>query len=162
MNAKIKVQVNRLNFPLPTLFARQFSAYRATLENVPADVSGVFLRLVKADNVAFNDFPGVPLATSSSAWRVAVPAVSFLETGSFFYELHGENEDGEKVALGRGQFCVQPFSSGGVAPKPGTPVTTVKMPTKDGGWVNCYVVMDDAGEYTYEFERISEDGESAT
>ena len=160
MNAKIKVQVNRLNFPLQTLFARQFSAYRLKATGIPGDASGVFLRIVSADGQSFRDFPGVSLAVPGE-WRVTVPALAFDATGDFLYELHGM-QDGDAVALGRGRCVVQPFTPGDAAPSPGTPVTFAKMPTRDGGWVNCVAVMDETGEYTYEFERISEDGESAT
>lgn len=156
-NATIPVRIDRLNYPLTTLFARQFGAFRIKAANVPGDTSAVFLRLVSGDGTSFSDFPGV--LTPGGDWRVVIPAFSITQTGDFQYELHGETEDG-KVALGRGRCVVQPFTPGEAAPTAGTPVTFAKMPTRDGGWVQCVAVMDETGEYTYEFQRISEDGET--
>ena len=152
MNAIVKVNVRRLNFPLPTLFARQFSAFRGEIANVPADLSGVFVRLFSADGASFSDFPAT--LSPCGDWRFSFSCVTFPRTGCFQYELHSENEEGEKVALGRGTLEVRPFSAGGSAPSVGEPVVVAKMPTKDGKWVNCWATMDETGEYVYEFEKL--------
>ena len=158
-NAIIKVRADRLNLPLATLFARQFSAFRALVIDAPSDVSGVFLRIVK-DGTEFRDYAAVMLPKNPQDWRVTIPAAALVDTGTFVYELHAEFEDGEKTALGRGTCVVQTFSQGGAAPQANTPVVVAKMPTRNGGWVNCWAVMDDAGEYTYDFEQINGEEEA--
>jgi len=158
VNARILTNVARLNVPLQTLFARQHSAFRAVVANVPDDLFGVFLRIVSAAG-SFSDFPAVRLPASGE-WRVSVPAAAFAKADTVAYEIHAEDDCGECVSLGSGVAVVGPFTSGGVAPAPGTPLTVAKMPVKGGGWVNCVAVMDETGEYTYEFEKVSsEDGE---
>ena len=155
-NAIIKVRADRLNLPLTTLFARQFSAFRALIVGAPSDVSNVFLRIVR-NGTEFRDYAAVLLPENPQDWRVTIPAAALVDSGAFVYELHGEIEDGEKTALGRGTCNVQPFSQGGAAPQANTPVVVAKMPTRSGGWVNCWAVMDETGEYTYDFEQINEE-----
>jgi hypothetical protein len=156
-NATVFVRIDRLNWPVASLFARQFGAFRLKVVGVPGDVAKVFLRLVSADGASFRDFGGVALAQPGE-WRIVIPDVALETAGDFRYELHGESGDGN-VALGRGRCEVLPFTAGGEAPAPGAPVTFAKMPTVDGGWVHCVAVMDETGEYTYEFKRVIEDGE---
>ena len=155
LNAQIGIDIARLNFPLRTLYARQHGTFRAAIVNVPGDLLGVFLRVLSADGSSYRDFAAVP-SPEPTRWLVTIPAFALAEVGPVFYEIHAEG-DGEKYALGRGTVAVSPFSAGGEAPSPGTPVQVAQMPTKDGGWVNCVAVMDETGEYTYEFERITED-----
>lgn len=158
VNARIQTNVARLNVPLMTLFARQHSAFRAVVANVPDDLCGVFLRIVSAAG-SFTDFSAVR-RRAPGEWRVSVPSFAFADAGTVAYEIHAEDECGECVALGSGVAVVCPFTSGGAAPAPGTPVAVAKMPVKGGGWVNCVAVMDETGEYTYEFEKVpAEDGE---
>lgn len=157
-NAIIKIRANRLNFPLTTLFARQFAAFRALIKDAPGDVSGVFLRIIR-NGTEFRDYAAVLLPENPQDWRVTIPAAALADTGTFEYEIHAEFEDSEKTALGRGSCVVQPFSQGGAAPQTNQPVVVAKMPTRNGGWVNCWAVMDSTGEYTYDFEQI--EGEEA-
>lgn len=152
MNAIIKVNVQRLNFPLATLFARRYSAFRFVITNVPADLSGVFIRIFSGDESSFNDYPAIMALYGN--WCFSLPCLAFSDTGYFIYEIHAENDKGEKVALGRGVVNVKPFSAGGAAGSVGTPVVVAKMPTKDGKWVNCWATMDETGEYVYEFEKL--------
>ena len=156
-NAIIHVNVARLNWPLDTLNARKLAAFRARIVNVPDDMSGVFLRIIATDG-SFKDYAAVRLP-HLSAWRVTVPAAAFDAVGRFDYELHAESDDGEPVALGRGVCDVRPFTAGGIAPRANEPFVCAKMPTKNGGWVNCWATMDETGEYTYEFERVNQSEE---
>jgi hypothetical protein len=155
INAEIGIDITRLNFPLRTLYARRLCAFRASLNNIPGDLVGVFLRILSADGSSYRDFAAVP-SPDPTRWLVTIPAFALAEVGPVFYEIHAE-ADSEKYALGRGTVAVNPFTAGGEAPAPGTPIQVAQMPTKDGGWVNCIAVMDETGEYTYEFERIEED-----
>jgi hypothetical protein len=155
VNAEIKVDITRLNYPLKTLYTRQHSAYRICACNVPGDLLGVFLRLISADGASFQDFTAIP-TEDPTRWMCTIPAFAVPDAGFFTYELHAD-ADGEKTALGRGTISASPFTAGGVAPAVGEAVVVAKMPTKDGGWVNCWATMDETGEYTYEFERITED-----
>ena len=155
LNAEIGVDITRLNFPLRTLYARQHGTFRAVIVNTPGDLLGVFVRVLSSDGSSYRDFAAVATA-DPTRWLVTIPAFALAEVGGVFYEIHAE-ADGEKCALGRGTVAVSPFTAGGEAPAPGTPVQVAQMPTKDGGWVNCVAVMDETGEYTYEFERIEED-----
>lgn len=155
INAQIGIDIARLNFPLRTLYARQHGTFRAAIVNIPGDLVGVFLRVLSADGSSYRDCAAVPTA-DPTRWLVTIPALTLAEVGTVTYEIHAES-DGEKYALGRGTAAVLPFTAGGAAPAPGTPVQVAQMPTKDGGWVNCVAVMDETGEYTYEFERIEED-----
>ena len=155
IHAEIEIDITRLNFPLRTLYARQHGTFRAAIVNAPGDLSGVFLRVLSADGSSYRDFAAVP-SPEPTRWLVTIPAFALAEVGSVTYEIHAD-ADGEKYALGRGTVAVSPFTAGGESPSFGTPVQVAQMPTKDGGWVNCVAVMDETGEYTYEFERIEED-----
>ena len=163
MNARIDINVQRLNFPLKSLFARQFASFRAIVTNVPGDYSGVFLRLFSADLSSFTDYPAAIAPTTNTPqpttlnWKLCIPSLAFHTAGTHTYELHAEAEDGDKAALGRGVCTVLPFSQGGAAPAAGTPISVAKMPTRDGGFVNCWATVDETGEYTYEFEKVEED-----
>lgn len=152
-NATINIDLSRLHRPLETVQARQYSVCRLILKDVPGELGGVFLRVLAADGSSYRDYAAVP-TSDPDVWSVCVPALSFRETGTFIYELHAEADEGGKVALGRGYLEVRAFSEGGVAPVAGTKVSAGRLPTRDGGWVNCWAVMDETGEYTYEFERI--------
>lgn len=160
-NATITANVERLNFPLATMFARQYAAFRVLITNVPCDLSGVFLRLFNVGGTAFQDFAAVmvPANERPDSWRVTIPATTLADYGRRTFEVHAELEDGDKTAIGRGHCVVFPFSQGGAAPEPGTPISVAKMPTRDGGFVNCWATMDGTGEYTYEFEKVADDSE---
>lgn len=153
LNAIIKVNIARLNWPTDTLNVRRLAAFRARIVGVPDDMSGVFLRLFAHDG-SFNDYAAVRLP-SIGAWRINVPAAAFMEVGRFDYEIHAENDEGEPVALGRGVCDVRTFTAGGIAPAANVPFVCAKMPVKGGGWVNCWATMDETGEYTYEFEKVT-------
>ena len=155
-NATITANVERLNFPLATMFARQYAAFRVLITNVPCDLSGVFLRLFNIGGAAFQDFAAVmvPANERPDSWRVTIPATVFAATGRRCFEIHAELEDGDKTAIGRGDCIVEPFSMGGAAPSANEPFVVAKMPMRGGGYVNCWATMDETGEYTYEFEKV--------
>ena len=158
MNATIPIDVQRLDLPLKPLFVRQFAAFRALVTNVPVDYSGVFIRLFSEDLSSFTDYPAT-LVPCSLSWKLAIPSLSFPTVGTFTYELHAVTEDGDSAALGRGVYTVkafsqQPISQGGDKDSPGTPISVARMPTRDGGYVNCWAVADETGEYTFEFEKV--------
>lgn len=161
-NAEIAVKPTRLNFPLKTLWARQYASFRAIITGVPKDLSAVFLRIVSSDNTSYSDFSAIMLPEQPNAWRVSIPAVSLVNTGSFIYELHGTTDDEQKAALGRGTITVQPFTAGDSAATIDTPVVVAQLPTRDGNWVNCWATMDSTGEYTYDIEPVTSDEEAAT
>ena len=153
VNALVKVNIARLNWPTDTLNVRRLAAFRALIVDVPADVSGLFLRLI-ARNGSFTDYPAV-CCPDLGKWRITVPAAAFMEVGRIDYEIHAEADDGEPVALGRGVCDVRPFTAGSIAPAANVPFICAKMPVKGGGWVNCWATMDETGEYTYEFEDVT-------
>ena len=82
INAVVDCDVSRLDFPLRAWKARQGHNFVALFRRVPADVTGLFVRVFKA-NDAYFDVTGHE--HPDGGWTVRVPAACFPYAGEFRY-----------------------------------------------------------------------------
>lgn len=144
-NAIIDCDVTRLDVPLRSWKARQGRNFVALLRRVPADVTGLFVRVFRANGVYFDvqahEHPG-------GEWTVRIPATCFPAVGDFRYEVHATAADDQPTAIGEGRLVVQPFSATaavGTVPD-GETQQVATLPTADGGKVQVVMVYAD-GEW---------------
>lgn len=139
VNAVIPLSPDRLNFPLRPWMARQGHGFVAKFSNVPADITGLYVRIFKEDGAYF-DQSGVE--HRDGTWSVRVKGVCFPVVGEFKYEVHAKGCDDEPVALGDGLLCVQAFSITNDALPVGTQQLVTEMPCEGGGVVQTVMVWD--------------------
>lgn len=142
-NAIIDCDVTRLDVPLRSWKARQGRNFVAMLRRVPADVTGLFVRVFRANGAYFDvqahEHPG-------GEWTVRIPATCFPAVGDFRYEVHATASDDQPAAIGEGRLVVAEFSSGS-APTEGEVRQVAELPTEDGGTVQVVMVYE-AGAWT--------------
>ena len=143
-NAIVDCDVSRLDFPLRAFKARQGHNFVALIRRAPADVTGLFVRLFKADgsyfDVTAHEHPG-------GEWTVRIPAACFPSVCDTRYEIHATASDDEPAAIGEGRLVVAPFSVTTEPVEPGTLRQVAELPTSDGGTVQVVMVYD-SGEWT--------------
>ena len=139
VNARVKIDITRLHIPLRPFYARQGHNFVVVFENIPADVTGVFVRVFKA-NGAYFDVTAVE--HRSGDWSARISGVCFPETGVFKFEVHGLAYDLAPGALGEGVLYVAPFSVTCAAMEPGTQQAVATIPCEGGGYVQTVMVWD--------------------
>jgi hypothetical protein len=139
INAQVKVDVTRLHFPLRPFYARQGHNFVAVFEDVPADMSGVFVRIFKANGEYFDV---TAVEHLSGLWSVKIPGGCFPEVGTFKYELHALSSDLTPAALGEGVLNVASFSVTSAAIEPGTQQPVALIPCEGGGYVQTVMTFD--------------------
>jgi hypothetical protein len=107
-NAIVDCDVARLNAPLRTWFARAGHNFVARFRRIPADVTGVFVRIFQEGDTYF-DVDAI--FHFSGEWSVSLSASTFPAAGTFRYEVHATASNDEPCALGEGRIEVQPFST---------------------------------------------------
>ena len=149
-NAIVDCDVSRLDFPLRTFKARQGHNFVALIRRVPADVTGLFVRLFKEDgsyfDVTAHEHPG-------GEWTVRVPAACFPATCDTKYEIHATASDDEPAAIGEGRLVVAPFSMTTTPVEPGTLQHVAELPTADGGTVQVVMVYNNG---TWTMQAVTE------
>ena len=139
INAIIDCSVDRLNFPLRPMYARQGHNFVALLRRVPADVTGLFVRLFK-EHDAYFDVTGHE--HPDGGWTVRIPAACFPTAGEFRYEVHATASDDEPVAIGEGRLLVQPFTTTTTPIAPGTVQEVAQVPCEGGGFIQMLMKHD--------------------
>lgn len=139
INALIYCNVDRLDFPLRPLKARQGHNFVALFRRVPADVTGLFVRIFKA-NGAYFDVTG--REHPDGGWTVRIPAACFPSAGDFRYEVHATASDDQPAALGEGALQVLAFSTTTAPIAPGTVQEVAQLPCEGGGFVQVVMKWD--------------------
>lgn len=149
-NAIVDCDVSRLDFPLRTFKARQGHNFVALIRRVPADVTGLFVRLFNEDgsyfDVTAHEHPG-------GEWTVRVPAACFPATCNTKYEIHATASDDEPAAIGEGRLVVAPFSMTTTPVEPGMLQHVAELPTADGGTVQVVMVYNNG---TWTMQAVTE------
>lgn len=145
INAAVDCDITRLNAPLRPFYARVGHSFVALFRRVPADTTGVFVRLFRADG-SYYDVTAHEHADGT--WLARIGAACFPAELDGKYEVHAYAADDQPTAIGEGRLVVQPFSAtaaaGSVADGVTQHVTT--LPTADGGEVQVVMVYAD-GEW---------------
>ena len=140
VNAIVDCDVARLDFPLRAFKARQGHGFVARFRRVPADVTGLFVRVFRADGSYF-DVAGHE--HRDGGWTVRLSAACFPEVGESRYEVHAVAADGQPCALGEGRLKVDSFSTTTTPTEPGAVQRVAELPTADGGTVQVVMVYED-------------------
>ena len=153
-NAIIDCDVSRLDFPLRAIKARQGHNFVALIRRAPADVTGLFVRLFKADgsyfDVTAHEHPG-------GEWTVRIPAACFPAVCDTKYEIHATALDDQPAAIGEGRLVVAPYSTA-TPVEPGAVRPVAELPTMDGGTVQIVMVYTNSA-WTMQAVVVAEEDE---
>lgn len=139
INAIVDCDVARLDAPLRPWKARQGHNFVALFRRVPADVTGLFARVFKADGAYF-DITGHE--HPDGGWTVRIPAACFANAGEFRYEVHATAADDQPAAIGEGRLAVASFSTTTAPIEPGTVQEVAQLPCEGGGYVQVVMKWD--------------------
>lgn len=139
INAIVDCDVARLDAPLRPWKARQGHNFVALFRRVPADVTGLFARVFKA-NGAYFDITGHE--HPDGGWTVRIPAACFPNAGEFRYEVHATAADDQPAAIGEGRLSVASFSTTTTPIEPGTVQEVAQLPCEGGGFVQVVMKWD--------------------
>jgi len=139
INAIVDCNVSRLDVQLRPFKARQGHNFVALFTRVPADVTGLFVRVFK-ENGAYFDVSGHERRNGS--WTVRIPAACFPAAGEFRYEVHATSADDQPAAIGEGPLSVAPFSTTTTPVAPGTVQNVAQLPCEGGGFVQVVMKWD--------------------
>lgn len=145
INAAVDCDITRLNAPLRPFYARVGHSFVALFRRVPADTTGVFVRLFRADG-SYYDVTAHEHADGT--WLARIAAACFTAELDGRYEVHAYAADDQPTAIGEGRLVVQPFSATaavGTVPD-GETQQVATLPTADGGKVQVVMVYAD-GEW---------------
>lgn len=145
INAAVDCDITRLNAPLRPFYARVGHSFVALFRRVPADTTGVFVRLFRADG-SYYDVTAHEHADGT--WLARIAAACFPAGLDGKYEVHAYAADDQPTAIGEGRLVVQPFSATaavGTVPD-GETQQVATLPTADGGTVQVVMVYAD-GEW---------------
>ena len=139
LNAVVECDVSRLDFMLRPFKAKQGHSFVALLRRVPADNTGLFVRVFNADGAYF-DITGHEHPDGD--WTVRIPAACFPAAGELKYEVHAVAADDQPAAIGEGRLLVEPFSTTTAPVAPGTVQPVAQLPCEGGGFVNVVMKFD--------------------
>ena len=146
-NAIIKLDTERLNFPRPTLHARQLHSFTAIIRDIPDDVTDVILRIYKIDRQAHFDIP-VSRRGESAQGEAYIIGTCFPDCGTSYYEIHAYDSRGNATSLGRGGVCIDAFGGTGSPIEPGQSVPIMQITDATGALHTIRAVSDGEGGYT--------------
>lgn len=140
VNAVIDCDVSRLDFPLHAMKARAGHNFVALIRRAPADVTGLFVRIFRADGVSYFDItahehPG-------GEWVARIPAACFPSPAESKYEIHATAADDQPAAIGEGRLVVAPFSTTTTPLPVGTVQEVTQLPCEGGGYVQVVMKWD--------------------
>ena len=139
INAQVDCDITRLNAPLRPFYARVAHSFVALFRRVPADTTGVFVRVFKADGSYFDV---TAHEHADGTWLARIGAACFPAVVDGKYEVHAYAADDQPTAIGEGRLVVQPFSataSAGSVPD-GTVQQVAELPTSSGSTVQVVMV----------------------
>ena len=139
VNATVDLDVARLDRPLRPFKARQGHNFVALFRRVPADVTGLYVRVFK-ENGAYFDVAAHEHADGT--WTARIAAACFPSAGDFGYEVHAAAADGQPCALGAGWLKVEPFSTTASPAAVGTVQEVAQLPCEGGGFVQVVMKWD--------------------
>lgn len=139
INAEVDCDVSLLDFPLRPFKARQGHNFVALFRRVPADVTGLFVRVFKV-NGAYFDVTGCE--HPDGGWTVRIPAACFPDAGESRYEVHAVAADDQPAAIGEGRLQVLPFSTTTTPIAPGAVQEVAQLPCEGGGFVQVVMKWD--------------------
>ena len=146
MNARIKLNPERLNFPLPMIYARTGHSFRILAEKFPEDCTAPYIRVFRPDGAYF-DIPG---NIGEDGCIFYIIGTCFPLVGHASYEIHATDSEGNPTAIGEGKLEIKTFSASSSPLEPGRPVNIAQIPAKGGGFVQVRMVQDETGEWVYE------------
>ena len=139
INAIVDCDVARLDAPLRPCKARQGHNFVALFRRVPADVTGLYVRVFKANGAYFDvtahEHP-------DGGWTVRIPAACFPEAGEFRYEVHALAADDQPAAIGEGRLAVASFSTTTTPAVIGEVQEVAQLPCAGGGFVQVVMKWD--------------------
>ena len=139
INAAVDCDITRLNAPLRPFYARVGHSFVALFRRVPADTTGVFVRVFKADGSYFDV---TAHEHADGTWLARIGAACFPAELDGKYEVHAYAADDQPTAIGEGRLVVQPFSATaavGTVPD-GTVQQVAELPTSSGSTVQVVMV----------------------
>ena len=152
VNARITLNLERLDRLLPPWHARALHSFVAVFSNVPEDCTSIVCRVFKVDGVSHYD---IPCDECPAGARAYVIGTCFPDAGTAKYELHAYDAEGYMTALGEGQIFIDPFSATGAPIEPGQSVPIMQITDATGALHTISAVPDGMGGYT----SIIDDGE---
>ncbi|MBQ4384989.1 MAG: hypothetical protein II823_03570 [Kiritimatiellae bacterium] len=138
-NAIVDCDVARLDAPLRPFKARAGHNFVALFRRVPADVTGLFVRIFRANDSYFDV---TAHEHTDGGWTVRIPAACFPETGEFKYEVHATAADDQPAAIGEGRLVVAPFSTTTTPLAIGAVQEVAQLPCAGGGFVQVLMKWD--------------------
>ena len=139
VNAIVDCDVSRLDCPLRPFKARQGHNFVALFRRVPADATGLFVRVFR-ENGAYWDVSAHE--HRGGEWSVRIPAACFPLAGEFKYEVHATAGDDQPSALGEGRLKVDSFSTTTTPLPVGTVQEVAQLPCEGGGFVQVVMKWD--------------------
>lgn len=139
INAIVDCDVSLLDFPLRPFKARAGHNFVALFRRVPADMTGLFVRVFKAGGAYFDV---TAHEHADGGWTARIPAACFPAPGELRYEVHARAADDEPAAIGEGRLLVQPFSTTTDPLPPGTVQEVAQLPCEGGGFVQVVMKWD--------------------
>lgn len=147
VNLKIRLDPERMNFPLPTMYARLLHSFVVEIENIPDDVTQVVVSVFKTDGVSRFDVPVSRKPGTTSGVAYLLPTV-FPDKGSSFYEVRATDARGNETAFGGGLVNVSGFSPAIEPVPPDTPRVIHSIADASGALHQIVAVPDGEGGYT--------------
>lgn len=145
-NLTIRLNPQRLNFPLPTMYARQLHSFVAAVEGIPDDVTALFISVFTPQGTRY-DVPISRRPNSAAGVAYLLPTV-FPAVGGAKYEVRATDAQGYETALGVGVVEVDEFSTAATPADPTASVVIQQIPDAEGRLHNIRAVPDGAGGYT--------------
>ena len=145
-NARITLDVARLNRPLATMYPRRLHSFVAQFKGIPEDCTSVICRVFKTDGVSHFD---IPVAIGGDGAGTAyIIGTCFPEMGAAKYEVHAYDYNGNMTALGSGTIAIAPFSQTGAPLVPGQSVPIMQITDETGALHTISAVPDGMGGYS--------------
>lgn len=146
VNIRIRLNPQQLNFPLPTMYARQLHSFVAAVENIPDDVTAVYVSVFTPGGTRY-DVPVARRPNSAAGVAYLLPTL-FPAVGSAKYEVRASDSSGFETALGSGAVDVAAFSTPMTPTPPDVPVLIQQIPDAQGRLHSIRAVPDGEGGYT--------------
>lgn len=109
VNAIIRLNPKRLNFPLATLYPLLLHSHVVQIDNIPDDVTSVMLTVFKVNDSAYFNIPVARRPGTSTGYAYILPTC-FPAIGSTKYEVHAYDSRGYATGLGAGLVAIGDFS----------------------------------------------------
>lgn len=139
INVVIDCDVSRLDFSLRAMKARTGHNFVVLIRRVPADVTGLFVRVFRGNGAYFDvtahEHP-------DGEWVARIPAACFPMPAESKYEIHAMASDDQPAAIGEGRLVVAPFSTTTTPIEPGTVQEVAQLPCVGGGFVQVVMKWD--------------------